>query len=182
MAFRPEEIAGRSFVASMRGYDREEVDAFLRAVAEDVREHTQQLGAAHAHAAELQNRLDSIGVGQALWLRTLVAVAEQEAGRVRRRAEHEATQLLELARRSSDATISRAHWIRGQLVKAAHEGREADEDVEAAVDEIVRQLRARREQDYRKALNALDELRQSLTEHRAALDALDGGGDTRAGR
>ena len=37
MAFAPDEIATKRFIVRARGYDRNEVESFLRAVAEDYR-------------------------------------------------------------------------------------------------------------------------------------------------
>jgi DivIVA domain-containing protein len=42
MAFTPEEVENKEFLTTMRGYDKEEVDAFLRAVASDYREAIRQ--------------------------------------------------------------------------------------------------------------------------------------------
>ena len=42
MAFTPEEVENKEFLTTMRGYDKEEVDAFLRAVAADYRETIRQ--------------------------------------------------------------------------------------------------------------------------------------------
>lgn len=176
MPFSAEEIAGRSFVASMRGYDREEVEAFLRAVADDVRAREDQLEQVEARVAKLQAQLEASAIGQAVWMSSLLTAAEQAAARIRRDAETEAMQLLQLARRSSDATISRAQWVRTRMLAAAADGQPADPDVEQEVAGILRTLRSRRDHDYRRAMDALEELQSSLAEHRAALDALDGAG------
>ena len=46
MPFTPEEIESKEFLVVLRGYDKEEVGSFLRAVAADVREIQEQAGAA----------------------------------------------------------------------------------------------------------------------------------------
>jgi DivIVA domain-containing protein len=48
MAFRPDDIAVKEFLVRARGYDREEVAAFLRAVAADYRQALAALEAARA--------------------------------------------------------------------------------------------------------------------------------------
>src|SRR5438270_13208084 len=48
MPFRPDEIAVKEFLVRARGYDREEVAAFLRAVAADYREALATLETAQA--------------------------------------------------------------------------------------------------------------------------------------
>jgi len=48
MPFRPDEIAVKEFLVRARGYDREEVAAFLRAVAADYREALAALETAQA--------------------------------------------------------------------------------------------------------------------------------------
>src|SRR5947209_16080486 len=159
----------------MRGYDREEVDAFLRAVADDYGRLAAQLDETREQVEALRDVAAGGFGAQALWLTALLTAADHEARRVTREAERRATHLLELARRSSDATISRAHWVRNQLLAAAADGRPADAHVEETVSAVIRSLRSRRERDYRRALDTLSELRRSLVRQRADLDALDAG-------
>lgn len=52
MALSPEEIAGRTFTTVLRGYRQEEVQAFLAAVAEEVRARDRALAARSGPAAE----------------------------------------------------------------------------------------------------------------------------------
>jgi len=51
MSFRPEDIAVKQFLVRARGYDREEVAAFLRAVAADYRQALAALESATAPVA-----------------------------------------------------------------------------------------------------------------------------------
>lgn len=53
MPFPPEEIESRRFVPAFRGYDRDEVETFLRAVAADYRRLMQRASAAPAPADDL---------------------------------------------------------------------------------------------------------------------------------
>jgi DivIVA domain-containing protein len=95
----PEDIEGREFFMGLRGYDREEVDAFLAQVAADLRH-------AKAEIAALRTRVDGgdpygqVGVDVTAILRTanetaeaIVTTAHEEAAGVRGRAEAAAEQL-----------------------------------------------------------------------------------------
>jgi DivIVA domain-containing protein len=54
MPIPPEEIAGKRFLVTLRGYDRSEVDAFLRAVAAEQNRLLRRID-------DLQATLDSLG-------------------------------------------------------------------------------------------------------------------------
>ena len=79
----PEQIAGKEFVVTLRGYDKTEVDGFLREVAADYRSAMEGGAAAAADAVD----------DAALELQVVVEAAQHAADDLMRRAEAEAAQL-----------------------------------------------------------------------------------------
>src|SRR5438874_935288 len=77
--FNPEEIEARSFVMVRRGYDAEEVGAFLRAVAEDVRRLQDEV-------AEGKRRVDPLDGAMADAV-AIVHSARESAARIEAQAE-----------------------------------------------------------------------------------------------
>jgi DivIVA domain-containing protein len=171
--FSPEEIEGRSFVVALRGYDREEVDAFLRAVADEQRDLVSRLDQLRAELEDVRAGAPDAVARQALWVTTLLAAAARDAERIRRDADRSAGNLLALARRTADATLVRAVWARRQMLEADHDGVTMEEDAEQAVRQMVRGWQASRRSTYREALSALDGLRASLDAQLGRLDELD---------
>ncbi|HUQ38583.1 MAG TPA: DivIVA domain-containing protein [Acidimicrobiales bacterium] len=116
MGIVAEEIAGKQFIVGLRGYDRDEVQAFLRAVAEEVRrlhvelqtaripspDSPEALGtqvAAVMRAAQDQAReLREAAIVEADALRAEAEAAKAEATRVLEEAQAEAAALLDEAR------------------------------------------------------------------------------------
>ena len=100
MPFAPHEIENKRFVVALRGYQTDEVEAFLRAVAADYRA---VLGAAGEPAESLvEIRLETERMLQfAREAEDTRQKAEQEAAELRRLAQEEATALRESAARES---------------------------------------------------------------------------------
>ena len=86
MPFSPEEIQKKEFLLTLRGYDKEEVRAFLEAVASDYRSLKD---AAAARDEVPENAYEAIGreVG------TVIQVAKESATQMKRKAEQEAAEL-----------------------------------------------------------------------------------------
>src|SRR3954468_5305570 len=98
--FTPEEIEARSFVLVRRGYDTDEVGAFLRAVGEDVRR-------LHEEVAESKRRVDPIDSAMADAV-AIVHSARESAARIEAQAEERSAERLrdledEVARRRGRA-------------------------------------------------------------------------------
>jgi DivIVA domain-containing protein len=116
MPFAPHEIENKKFVVAMRGYQTDEVEGFLRAVAADYRALLQELKDAD-HTSP--NRL--------------VADIERVMGSARAEAEREAAEL-------RAAAAAEAAAIRDAAEREAAELREATQrEAEACFDEIARQ-------------------------------------------
>ena len=94
MPFAPHEIENKRFVMAMRGYQTEEVDAFLRAVAADVRALLEQLEA--ASPGRLVSDLERI-------MSTAREQAEREAAELRATAIAEGAAIREAAELEAEA-------------------------------------------------------------------------------
>src|SRR5688572_3553928 len=104
----PEEIQNREFLVSLRGYDREEVDAFAREVAEEIKKLRSQLATGEhppspasavpepvpAPPADRSDALKQIGEETS----KILLAAEQVGGDIKEKARREAAELLADAR------------------------------------------------------------------------------------
>jgi len=141
----PEDIEGREFFMGLRGYDREEVDAFLGQVAAELRH-------AQAEIAALRARIDGgdpygqVGVDVTAILRTanetaesIVTSAHEEAAGVRSRAEAAAEQV----RGSAEEHAAR---VRSEANAEADETRRAVEATRQEAARILDEARSRAEE------------------------------------
>lgn len=85
MPFTPEEIESKEFLITLRGYDKDEVNAFLRAVAADYRSAMSRQG---TDIAVPSSSYEALGAE----ISTVLSTAKQSAETIRRRAEEEATE------------------------------------------------------------------------------------------
>jgi DivIVA domain-containing protein len=121
MPFSPHEIENKEFIVTFRGYDREEVRSFLRAVAADYRAAL-ELGKPYERA-----ELESHGPGP----RGLVPArdetrrraglvgrgVEADAFRIREAAEHDAHRIIKDAEREADEAIRAAERLTGERLE-----------------------------------------------------------------
>ena len=138
----PEEIQSREFLVSLRGYDRDEVHAFLGRVAE-------QLAQSEAKASQLQQRLDRLKAQQpaTAGLAEPAPAAQQaspepsamfaeigkETQRILEAAQEAGQQIQRKARQESDRELQSA---RGQAAKLIAEGERRREHIERVVSEL----------------------------------------------
>ena len=138
----PEEIQSREFLVSLRGYDRDEVHAFLGRVAE-------QLAQTEAKASQLQQRLDRLKAQQpaTAGLAEPAPAAQQaspepsamfaeigkETQRILEAAQEAGQQIQRKARQESDRELQSA---RGQAAKLIAEGERRREHIERVVSEL----------------------------------------------
>lgn len=118
MPFSPHEIENKEFLVAFRGYDRDEVRAFLRAAAADYRA---ALG--HDHLAERAELETHAGVAN-----VLVSTKEEvppNSALAGRRAEVEASHLRETAERDARRLINeaerQANDVRQAVERTTHE-------------------------------------------------------------
>lgn len=143
-AFSPEEVENATFSGSLRGYDKDEVDAFLKAVASDLRESEKRSAALYETLGEemgdlLQHARDSAD--------RMVSEAQTEAQRLREEAQADATRMrteaADEARTTKEASeASAAHTI-DEANKSAEETRaRAERDATARIAETEERVRA----------------------------------------
>jgi cell division initiation protein len=172
--FSPEEIESKEFLITLRGYDKDEVQAFLRAVAADYRSLADTSRA--PVPVSTSNPFESLGeeVGTVLKVaresaNALRQKAEDEAGAARRRAEEESAALRNAASAAAKRLTEEAerHAIE---VRAAAEREAGDRLRETA--RRVERLQAT-ETKLRQRLYSLEMMLQSM---RQELDAADTAG------
>lgn len=94
MPFSPEEIESKEFLITLRGYDKDEVNAFLRAVAADYRSALSRQG---ADISVPSSSYEALGTE----ISTVLSTAKQSAETIRKRAEDDATELRRRAEEES---------------------------------------------------------------------------------
>ncbi|MDX1621945.1 MAG: DivIVA domain-containing protein [Nitriliruptorales bacterium] len=157
----PEEIASRQFLISLRGYDRGEVETFLREIADEV-------GALQARIQELEEQLEAASSSTGMepagetgaisadsgahpfkalgeeTTRILVA-AEESAQEIQRRAEERARHEVDQARREAREEVQGARRTASKIVADAERRRNGiAEDIrqlEATRDDLMHELR-----------------------------------------
>jgi DivIVA domain-containing protein len=159
VSFTAGEIESRRFVKAFRGYDPEEVDAFLRAVAEDLR-----IGSSAPVRAQGRAELPLL---PALVI-ALVAAARAEADAVLAEAHREAEQVQAAAHRRAQAIVVHARHLRAQLLAAAADPADASAQAEAA--ELARAWWQRADGQLDAAIDHLAELQETLLSVRDGLE------------
>ncbi|MDQ3878122.1 MAG: DivIVA domain-containing protein [Actinomycetota bacterium] len=172
MPFTPEEIENKEFLITLRGYDKDEVQAFLRAVAEDFRGLSSTVREAPAGG----NAFEALGEEVSSVLRVakesataLRKKAEDEAAQARKRAEEEANTLREAASQAARRLTSEAQKHATEVRAAAQ--READDRLRDMARRVERLQST--ESKLRQRLYALEMMLQSM---RQDLDAADAAG------
>lgn len=103
MAFTPEEIEQKEFLNGLRGYEKEEVRAFLEAVATDQKRLTEELARLKSRSTD---PMEMVG---------------QEVGAVLKSAQDTAALLETKARKESEALVSQAQQRAEQMLSEAQE-------------------------------------------------------------
>jgi DivIVA domain-containing protein len=109
MEMSPQQVRNASFKSSKRGFDPEEVQAFLRDVAESLEAAQNQSTAMEARARAAVARLQEVSTAR----ETAEPVSSGDAETISR--------TLLLAQRTADATVSEAKSEAERIVTAAHE-------------------------------------------------------------
>lgn len=176
MSLSPEQIAAKRFVVALRGYDRDEVDTFLKEVADDV---AGLLGQPPGDRPPAEG--PTAGLARfAEQIDTLIRSAAGVADDIRARAEEEALQVLETAERQAAehrdqaaAAIAneRSEWEAewDQQNQALAQAR-AEVEAELAQAEQLRQAAEEMHQDVERHAAAM---RESLEEKSARLKEQD---------
>lgn len=146
----PEEIESKEFLVSLRGYDREEVDAYLRELADEIRRLSTNIGTAAsppsaAPAGDAATFYKQIGEET-----SKILLAAEEAGReINTRARAEAAELLSSARSQAEEIRKLGDQQRQAAEDDLRRLREARsilatqlEDVRRRLDETIARLQA----------------------------------------
>ncbi|MEA2476300.1 MAG: hypothetical protein QOF16_728 [Actinomycetota bacterium] len=172
MPFTPEEIENKEFLITLRGYDKDEVQAFLRAVAEDFR----GLSTTVRESPTAGNAFEALGQEVSSVLQVakesatnLKRKAEEEATTARKRAEEEANTLREAASQAARRLTSEAQKHATEVRASAQ--READERLRDMARRVERLQST--ESKLRQRLYALEMMLQSM---RQDLDSADAAG------
>ena len=146
MPISPEEIATKEFLTSFRGYDKLEVEAYLRIIAADYRRLLHRLdkvtapatpaptvdGAAETEAAEAEPR-----TGENEW-HDLLLLAQEERQEMLRAGEAEKKELVAQGHSERDEILQRAEQERQELLRSAQSSLE---EARRAVADDVETLR-----------------------------------------
>jgi DivIVA domain-containing protein len=134
--FTPEEMEARAFVMVRRGYDPDEVGAFLRAVADDVRRLQDELAAAGRKVDPLDSAMtDAVAIVQSAResAARIEAQAEQRAAERLRDLEDEVARRMERARAEGRAQLDEARDQAAAILAEANSRKAlADADIAAA--------------------------------------------------
>jgi DivIVA domain-containing protein len=110
--FTPEEIESKEFLITLRGYDKDEVNAFLRAVSADYRSALSRQG---ADVSAPSTSYEALGAE----ISTVLSTAKQSAETIRRRAEDDATELRRRAEEESSQLREAASRAAKRLTEEA---------------------------------------------------------------
>jgi DivIVA domain-containing protein len=145
------DITRADFSITMRGYDRDEVDSFLRAVADEHRRITEDLSAAR-RKADRPYQSFGVDVGE------LLQHAKDSADKLKRRAEEHAEQTMQEAKKQAAALREKAQHDADATRKAA------EYDSEQRIKEAERRVRS--------LMQAEAEARKRLRDARAEINAV----------
>jgi DivIVA domain-containing protein len=110
MPFAPHEIENKRFVVALRGYQTDEVDAFLRAVAADYRALQRVTEAARGKpeqwVSDIERVMSTAREDAEREAAAIRAAAEAEAAAIREAAERDATELRETTQREAEACFA----------------------------------------------------------------------------
>ena len=170
--FTPEEIEARSFVMVRRGYDPDEVGAFLRAAADDMRRMQDEVGAAKRKADPLDDAMaDAVAIVQAAResAARIDIQAEERAAERLRHLEDDVARRLERTRAEARVQLDEAREQAAAIIAEAN-ARKAlvDADIASARNTWLRES-AELEALSRRRRTVLEEAQDSLEQWMSAL-------------
>lgn len=203
VAIPPSRIAGKTFTIALRGYDKDEVDAYLESLAEEQRTLTEALREAERKTAAEADEYSKLGDYVGAIARSVTEAAEairneaaEQASLVRAEAEHHAAEIRAEAERElnaaqqrkseieQEATLLRSHAeheAAQMRAEAAEEQENAHRMMEAARE--LQQAAERHASERRESIEeALSEARRAAAEEREAAGALRASAEQEAAR
>jgi DivIVA domain-containing protein len=164
VSLSPESIESKEFSSTLRGYDRDEVDAYLRALADDLRRFKE--GSSERLYENLGEEMGGLLQHARDSADEMLRQAEEDAARVRQQAQSEAQTMK--AHAESQASEMRAAAEAGARETRAEASRDADEtraaaeaDAKRRTDEATEKVRGLEREEI-EALDRLRELREVI--------------------
>jgi len=136
MRFTPLDIQSHHFARRLRGYAPEEVDAFLRMVAEDLEGVIRDADRTREHMREVEARVEEMGAREET-LRATLMTAQEVSDDLRRTAAKEAEVLLAEAEVKAEKLLDAAHRRVAKLTEDIREMRQARTRLAASVRSVM---------------------------------------------
>ena len=136
MRFTPLDIQSHHFARSLRGYAPEEVDAFLRMVAEDLEGVIRDADRAHERLRDVEARVEEMSAREET-LRATLMTAQEVSDDLRRTAAKEAEVLLAEAEVKAEKVMDAAHRRVAKLTEDIREMRQARTRLAASVRSVT---------------------------------------------
>ena len=190
----PDEIASRQFLVGLRGFDRDEVTAFLTELADEIRERDERIARLETETREAVRRADMAAQSDKDMLgslasetRRIIQAAEEAGAAIRLRAEEDAKTVGEQTHRIVQTAEDAAQNIRRRAEEETR--KELDEARQRATTIVVEG--ERRRDAINVEIRQLEEARDRLSEElRDAIEKVgatigvlrEGGGDEGSAR
>jgi len=136
MRFTPLDIQSHHFARRLRGYAPEEVDAFLRMVAEDLEGVIRDADRVRERMREVEARVEEMGAREET-LRATLMTAQEVSDDLRRTAAKEAEVLLAEAEVKAEKLLDAAHRRVAKLTEDIREMRQARTRLAASVRSVM---------------------------------------------
>jgi cell division initiation protein len=136
MRLTPLDIQSHHFARRLRGYAPEEVDAFLRMVAEDLEGVIREADRQRERMRELEIRVEEMGAREET-LRTTLMTAQEISDDLRRTAAKEAEVLLAEAEVRAEKVLDAAHRRVAKIAEDIREMRQARTRLAASVRSVI---------------------------------------------
>ena len=157
MPLAPEEIEARRFPIALRGYEKDDVEGFLRRVAADYRAALSAISSAGDPYASLGHEVGNVLRSAKESAEALRLDAEEEAKLVRQKAADDA---MEMRREAAEEAATTLESAREKAVKLSHEAerhrRSATEEAREALRQATRETEDMRRQAAEEATATLD--------------------------
>ena len=132
MRITPLDIRNHTFSRRVSGYDRDEVDSFLRMVSEDYETALRQAAALRDKIRELEDRVRELSANETL-LQSTLTTAQQLADDLKQTAMKEAEVIVGEAELQGEKVLDAAHRRAAQLAEDIREMRRLRVDLSAAL-------------------------------------------------
>jgi cell division initiation protein len=128
----PLDIRNHTFSRRVSGYDRDEVDSFLRMISEDYETALRQAATLRDRIRELEDRVRDLAANETL-LQSTLTTAQQLADDLKQTAMKEAEVIVGEAELQGEKVLDAAHRRAAQLAEDIHEMRRLRADLSAAL-------------------------------------------------